>query len=805
MNKVIRAKGHWCSKENQHKFLEELIHHYKLKEVQELQTLKKKQIIQLAGGGFIDYYNGDLKKAFSTIYPNYDWKVKQKRPHCYWDKNLDNQHIFFEELYQRLNFRSLEDFKTLQNQTVNRNGGGSILNLYSSSIPPLLLTLYPNYPWKFEMKYSKKYWESVDNQRQYLELFYHKKNYQSLEEFYIVTFREIITTGGRGFLEVYGNELAVGLLFCFPHFPWNFTKLKAKVRRNIENNNENSKENEKEKEKEEREEGEVDKEEENLNLKNQTSKTNNSYWTISNQKNFLEFIYKLFNFKSLNDWNKIRNFKFRAIGGENLLFLYNNDLNELFSTHYPSHNFHFKILSRKRKWNSILKIQNYMDNLYNKFELKSLEDWKTVKKSSIVKHDGHSLLTHFSLDFKSLLKFTYPNYCWNEVDMIIKLDLLSPRLLKSSKFWELIENQRLFFDSLYDKLNFTSMEDWKLINTQTIVSHSGKKLLLIYHFNIQFALMKIYPFFPWDFNIQSKIKKSNRRFALKSHRSNVWLNFDYQKQFLDHLFDKLNYKSIKDWEKMNERILMENGGSYLLKIYSHNLYNLFNHFYPNEKFNFHQNQRDNLQLFLNDIQYIFQVKKKDDWTRISKILLQDLSKYFSHQFRHYNSIQSIFTLRKFDNTKEKKYRELNLIAILRDIYPNYEWKTLPMSTARSSQRWLFVAINSLLSYSSHYNSEEKYNNKVIIEDYHHPKLVRKSGSSIQFDVFIPTLSIGIEYQGEQHYDEIPAAFGLAEVYRDRDFEKFQICDQHSVTLLEIPYWWDRSLSSLSRTFSKLLL
>ena len=35
--------------------------------------------------------------------------------------------------------------------------------------------------------------------------------------------------------------------------------------------------------------------------------------------------------------------------------------------------------------------------------------------------------------------------------------------------------------------------------------------------------------------------------------------------------------------------------------------------------------------------------------------------------------------------------------------------------------------------------------------------------------------------------------------RPRDKEKKKICEQNGITLIEIPYWWDKQLSSLITT------
>jgi hypothetical protein len=54
------------------------------------------------------------------------------------------------------------------------------------------------------------------------------------------------------------------------------------------------------------------------------------------------------------------------------------------------------------------------------------------------------------------------------------------------------------------------------------------------------------------------------------------------------------------------------------------------------------------------------------------------------------------------------------------------------------------------------------------------------------DIFIPSLNIGIEYQGKQHYEPIDF-FGGKKAFEElqlRDLKKKSLCAEHSVTLIE---------------------
>jgi hypothetical protein len=65
-------------------------------------------------------------------------------------------------------------------------------------------------------------------------------------------------------------------------------------------------------------------------------------------------------------------------------------------------------------------------------------------------------------------------------------------------------------------------------------------------------------------------------------------------------------------------------------------------------------------------------------------------------------------------------------------------------------------------------------------------------------IFIPRLSLALEYQGEQHYHSL-AHFGDLSVYQRRDQAKHKFASQFGITLISIPFWWDCSSNSLAST------
>jgi hypothetical protein len=87
----------------------------------------------------------------------------------------------------------------------------------------------------------------------------------------------------------------------------------------------------------------------------------------------------------------------------------------------------------------------------------------------------------------------------------------------------------------------------------------------------------------------------------------------------------------------------------------------------------------------------------------------------------------------------------------------------------------------------------------LYENYRHEEL-RHSNSDqrMEFDIFLPKEQVALEYQGEHHYWNIYSV-GSSLDRQKRDIEKGEVCLNKGISLIQIPYWWDKRLESLIST------
>eukprot|EP01124_Arcella_intermedia_P027633 TRINITY_DN5449_c0_g2_i2.p1 TRINITY_DN5449_c0_g2~~TRINITY_DN5449_c0_g2_i2.p1 ORF type:complete len:371 (-),score=109.93 TRINITY_DN5449_c0_g2_i2:114-1226(-) len=78
---------------------------------------------------------------------------------------------------------------------------------------------------------------------------------------------------------------------------------------------------------------------------------------------------------------------------------------------------------------------------------------------------------------------------------------------------------------------------------------------------------------------------------------------------------------------------------------------------------------------------------------------------------------------------------------------------------------------------------------------------------MELDIWVPGLGMGVEYQGEHHYHDFGYVYGPAGtlgLYARRDLKKKERCLEKGITLVTVPYWWDRKKESLAATLSQTL-
>ena len=456
------------------------------------------------------------------------------------------------------------------------------------------------------------------------------------------------------------------------------------------------------------------------------------------QREFLDDISKTLKFTSENDFYSLSANKIRLFGGENISNKYSNNYHKLLTTIYPTKEWDLRQISKpKCFWTLSSNLREIVEVIAKDLKVEKKEDWYKVQTKDFIKHGGKIILGPFKGDLMKLLKEAYPNEEWDP----------SFKRITSRNFWKPLSIQQRFFDDFFKLFNFQSMEDWYNVTSNEIRSLNGGRTILFYYSESLFAALKnCYPNYPWDVRLRKKVG------------NNYWNSIDNQRTFFDELFQKLNLKKMDDWYKVKTEKIRENGGRMILKKHK-TLFNALRTVYPHipwkiELSSSHDKFRHlTSNYFIAMIKNHFLIEKKEDWYRISKSQADRVVN--GDSFHYFNGI----------------------INLLRKKYPEEKWETRELQrNKRSNQRLLFITLKKL------------FKNYHIYEEYYSTGLVYESGYEITFDVFIPARNLAFEYQGAQHYEDIPSCFPLIELYSSRDTQKVQICEMNQINLIAVPYW-----------------
>eukprot|EP01125_Pyxidicula_operculata_P010418 TRINITY_DN3427_c0_g1_i2.p1 TRINITY_DN3427_c0_g1~~TRINITY_DN3427_c0_g1_i2.p1 ORF type:complete len:219 (+),score=22.17 TRINITY_DN3427_c0_g1_i2:212-868(+) len=148
-----------------------------------------------------------------------------------------------------------------------------------------------------------------------------------------------------------------------------------------------------------------------------------------------------------------------------------------------------------------------------------------------------------------------------------------------------------------------------------------------------------------------------------------------------------------------------------------------------------------------------------------------------------------------------------LPSMLNYCYPHIQWKKELFSerSKKASQRWLLLCLKKLFPQTIEIVEDYIYEHKsndlspIKVTDNNPPDVITPRPSKFEFDIWIPSLKLAFEYQGEHHYSPLPtflAAANDVDVYARRDQSKRDVCILENITLIEVPFWWDGTKESL---------
>ncbi len=98
----------------------------------------------------------------------------------------------------------------------------------------LLQNVYPDHKWVFWWFNSVPWgsWDKKENQREYMDSLGRKLGYQTMEDWYKITWEEMYNLGGSGLLKKHGSRLKL-LKSVYPNHKWTHKFLKPAAKQPV--------------------------------------------------------------------------------------------------------------------------------------------------------------------------------------------------------------------------------------------------------------------------------------------------------------------------------------------------------------------------------------------------------------------------------------------------------------------------------------------------------------------------------------------------------------------------------------------
>eukprot|EP01114_Cavostelium_apophysatum_P000308 TRINITY_DN10288_c0_g1_i1.p1 TRINITY_DN10288_c0_g1~~TRINITY_DN10288_c0_g1_i1.p1 ORF type:complete len:454 (-),score=83.12 TRINITY_DN10288_c0_g1_i1:73-1410(-) len=411
------------------------------------------------------------------------------------------------------------------------------------------------------------------------------------------------------------------------------------------------------------------------------------------------------------------------------------------------------------------------------------EDWYQVTRSGAGGEGLRKILhDHFGGSLVRGVQEVYPEHDW-------KPWLFQGHKLPKS-YWEDKDNQRDLVEHIGKQLGVRSWEDWKLISRQSFQAHAGNNLLREYPGS---SLVRIL----------SELYPEEHNWNKLQYPLSHWLQISNHRRFFEELGRKLNIKRWQDWYEVDiAKEMKRSGGDGLLQSYGGSAIEaiiisfpehcwkvwLFVHNKVPEGF---WEEENNVSEYVRWLEKEFEIKHYTDW--------------FSVTSKKINEKGGATLLHKRGS----------LMNILPEMFPQYDWRqswNRRELIVSKSQKALFQVVQEIFPKADIYHG------------YPHPNLkYSSSNKTMEFDIFIPLYQLAFEFQGEHHYgreltlatsetSHIGSDIGSSMQFYEgaasdgsqmlRDAEKKEACKASGVTLIEVPYWWDKKKESLVATIRK---
>jgi len=216
----------WKELKEQRKFFDHFaqLKHFDCLDAEKWYLTKQKEVLKAGGQRVLSIYNGSHIQALIKLYP--ELNLKQERFRYFagnpWKSDLSRRE-FFDAFAKSKNFGPLDAAKwsSINKKQVENAGGTDVLKFYKGSLVTALTQLYHFHAGSLDKASSNikdKRWRIVARRRKFFDNLAISKKFDPLnaEKWYLISWKEIMSAGGKGILNYYGGSYTKALAGLYP-------------------------------------------------------------------------------------------------------------------------------------------------------------------------------------------------------------------------------------------------------------------------------------------------------------------------------------------------------------------------------------------------------------------------------------------------------------------------------------------------------------------------------------------------------------------------------------------------------------
>jgi len=488
--------------------------------------------------------------------------------------------------------------------------------------------------------------------------------------------------------------------------------------------------------------------------------TSRGLW--DDQERVLEYLRWLGNelgFQTYEDWYRVTVSNFRENYGATLVLnKYGGHMHRVVTENFPEYDWKLWLFNRTpgRMFDDWQFRKDAIEWMASEIGIEEPEDWYRVSRKEFKENRLWGMLSHqYSSSVFNLVNDIYPEIDWK------------PWLFEKAPnaLWNDEANWNEYLDWFEERMEITDPVEWYMVKADDFAKLNGNALLFDKFSGSPRQVAEYrYPDFPWQ---QWKFQKVEWGY---------WQNPSNAKEYLEHLAGVMGIEEVTDWYKVTRRDFEENEGGGILGSFNTSPFTIISQHIDGEEWK--------PWLFDKAPNAFWQDPENQKWYMdwlAEELGITELDGWYIYDRDVLNRSKGGGLLGLYSTS---------LARILVTLYPNHDWDIPRLLKVGKAQKQIHKII------------EEIFPEEEVISNFKHPDLrFSESNYRMELDIWVPSMMLAIEYQGEQHFTKFMRGNFVGseselESLQRRDQEKREACAEAGIQLIEVDSSWDRKKESI---------